>query len=1003
LEDGKDDKTRMMPGPGKGEPSSGGDVPSPNEQDDATRVLGGAQPDDATRLGGRAPRRPTTPPARPPSTDDATRVMPSGDSDDATRVMPGDDDDSTRVMGGPQANDDATRVMGGDTDTGDATHVMPGQDAGDGTTRVADDDGTRVMGLQTDDGTQVMGADDRTLADVQTMARVSASEYADQTIVNNRFVLEKLLGAGGMGSVYKAKDLRKVEAQDRNPYLALKLLNEDFKQHPLAFMSLQREARKSQVLAHPNIVQVFDFDRDGEMVYMTMELLQGKDLTEFIKENPDGIDVDEATRMMRAMAAALQHAHNNNITHADFKPGNVYLHENGTVKVLDFGIAQAVAHADVGSTNDDKTVFDPSSLGALTPAYASLEMLQGKDPLPTDDLYALGCIVYQLLSGKHPYERMPADVALEKGKLAERIDKLNRSQWRALQKAIALKREDRYEHVDDFQREFAPEVNPWARWLGIAIGIAVVVGGAGLYQGYNETADVRAREAKIEEERLAVEAARQASEAERQAGMLIDDHFSGLREAADGLQRGLADRRFSFTGNAEWKQGTNESIAELRDVYRELDINAIVAPAGDLATESMAKLVDGAEQRREAAAENVEGWIGGYERNVAKDYLQLAGELAAAEQFVDAEAAIKEAAALDPDSDGLLPARRNLETAVAANREENQRIAAEARVAAQEQARLRLASDFAATDAAIQADLMSCSRTLSRTGRGGSFSYDINGLARQVNDLRARFADLGSEVSTKVDTYIGELGNCIQVYGYADPSAAKEQMALAKRSFPSYAATLSALSILPWDACKTSFAGRGERYDCQDRFLGKSDKGPTLVVIPAGGGQPTFAIGKYEVSQGEFDAYCQATNDCSAAGGDAGLPATERTTQQVLGYIAWLSEATGFRYQLPTRAQWAYAANAQGTGLDQGRNCKLESRGITKGQVMLPVDLGSNNGWGLVHHVGNARELVRDSGALGAAGGSRVDPMDNCTTETYAPAASGGDSYTGFRVVRTRE
>jgi hypothetical protein len=72
-----------------------------------------------------------------------------------------------------------------------------------------------------------------------------------------------------------------------------------------------------------------------------------------------------------------------------------------------------------------------------------------------------------------------------------------------------------------------------------------------------------------------------------------------------------------------------------------------------------------------------------------------------------------------------------------------------------------------------------------------------------------------------------------------------------------------------------------------------------------------------------------------------------------------------------------------------------------KGQVMLPVEMGADNGWGLVHHVGNARELVKDSGGLVAAGGSRTDPMDDCTVQTVAPVDANGDSYTGFRVIRT--
>src|SRR5690606_40493955 len=95
----------------------------------------------------------------------------------------------------------------------------------------------------------------------------ASSEYG---VLKNRFVFEELLGAGGMGVVYKAKDLLKVEAQDRDTYVAIKVLSDEFKSHPEAFIAHQRESRKTQKIAHPNIVNVHDFDRDGDTVFMTM-------------------------------------------------------------------------------------------------------------------------------------------------------------------------------------------------------------------------------------------------------------------------------------------------------------------------------------------------------------------------------------------------------------------------------------------------------------------------------------------------------------------------------------------------------------------------------------------------------------------------------------------------------------------------------------------------------------------------------------------------------------
>ncbi|MCZ6830243.1 MAG: protein kinase [Gammaproteobacteria bacterium] len=931
-------------------------------------------------------------------------------NEERTRYKPVADEDvnsSSDATGTEEGNDEATQFMapGEAPEADEATRYMGAKDA-TGADANETDGATRFMGRESEPGealpTQVVPAElDSVAENGPAMVDVSAERDAGKTIINDRFVLEQLMGAGGMGSVYKAKDLRKVEARDRNPWVAVKLLNDDFKTHPGAFMSLQREARKSQALAHPNIVQVFDFDREGDTVYMTMELLEGNDLGHYIKNHPNGVEVEEALRLTREMGAALHHAHSHDITHADFKPANVFVSESGASKVLDFGIAQAVAHADVGATTDDKTAFDPGSLGALTPAYASLEMLEGKDPLPADDIYALGCIVYQLLSGRHPYDKMPADEALAKGKQPGKIEKLNRRQWRALQKALALKRVDRYQSVAEFQSDFAPWANPWRKRLGIAVGIALVLGGVGIYQAvsnyYGEealTAEVRERETEL----VAESGRRQAVQEVKDS---LDRSFSNLQAAVDRVKGLLAQHRFGFDPSSIWKQKMRDLLAELRQLYLAEDWIADLNTAEGLDESKLLVMRQQERERRSSAAGATELWIASYQKKIAQDYLKLASTLAKEGQFVDARAGIDDAARLDPDSPELLDANRELEALIAQNRRENEAIAQLARDAERERARQRLQANFKAADAAILADLKSCTKTLSRTGRGGSFSYSISGLADKAAALRSRYAALGAQANTAVATYVSELGACIQLYGYADPAAAKQQLATAKRSFPKYAQRLAGLPIHPWNTCKPSFAGKGDRYDCRDRFLGKNQKGPTLVVIPAGNGIEEFAIGKYEISVEEFDAWCTASGACQAAGGEGSLPATGRSLELVAGYIDWLSESTGFLYQLPTRQQWLYAADAGGTGLDPGRNCTLESRGIMKGQVMLPVEMGADNGWGLVHHVGNARELVKDSGGLVAAGGSRTDPMDDCTVQAVAPVDANGDSYTGFRVIRT--
>ena len=266
--------------------------------------------------------------------------------------------------------------------------------------------------------------------------------------LNGRFVLEECIGFGGMGTVYKALDLRKQEASDRNPYIAIKVLNVQFRGHPKSLIALQREARKAQSLAHANIVAVYDFDRDGAMVYLTMEYLSGKPLSQVLKAPGfTGMAYADALRIVTGMANALAYAHQRGFVHCDFKPGNVFLTDAGVVKVIDFGIARVFQKAEEAV---DVTVFDPGSLGALTPAYASPEMLEHRDPDPRDDIYALGCITYELLTGHHPFNRLSAVQARDAGMRPQRPSNLGRRRWQALRCALAFEREARTPTVARF-------------------------------------------------------------------------------------------------------------------------------------------------------------------------------------------------------------------------------------------------------------------------------------------------------------------------------------------------------------------------------------------------------------------------------------------------------------------------------------------------------------------------------------------------------------------------
>ncbi len=277
------------------------------------------------------------------------------------------------------------------------------------------------------------------------------------SLIGGRYELLSQLGSGGMGRVFKARDRLKAEAQDRNPYVALKVLSEEFKEHPDAMIALQRESRRAQTLSHPNVINVHEFFRDGPHLYMTMELLDGKPLDQLLQsDNSDGLDFDQAWSIIEGVGHALQYGHKKGIVHSDIKPGNIFLCDDGTVKVLDLGISRPIPVADV--PDSQQTVFDPGKrLGSLTPAYASFEMWHQDTPDPRDDIYALACVSYLLLTGRHPFDGQSAKKALEEDMSPMRVESISRGQWLALSGGLKLRRSDRIESVNKFLALLDPQ------------------------------------------------------------------------------------------------------------------------------------------------------------------------------------------------------------------------------------------------------------------------------------------------------------------------------------------------------------------------------------------------------------------------------------------------------------------------------------------------------------------------------------------------------------------
>jgi len=285
--------------------------------------------------------------------------------------------------------------------------------------------------------------------------------------LKNRFELLESIGSGGMGTVYKAIDKRDIEAGNSS-FIAIKIINDQYKNDPELLKALHNEARKTQSLAHPNIITVYDFDRDQDTVFMTMEFIDGTSLDNIIKANPNGMPIADALNIISKMCQALIYAHSQHLIHSDFKPSNVLISNDNQVKVFDFGIARLTSMTISRS-------FDPGVLGGLTPSYASLEMLNRETPSPRDDTYALACITYELLSGHHPFNRKSADIAQKNNLKPAKIKSLNNKQWNTLKRALSFNKKENIQDINTFlqgitlSKKRSPYIIPTIALFSIAL------------------------------------------------------------------------------------------------------------------------------------------------------------------------------------------------------------------------------------------------------------------------------------------------------------------------------------------------------------------------------------------------------------------------------------------------------------------------------------------------------------------------------------------------------
>jgi serine/threonine protein kinase len=272
-------------------------------------------------------------------------------------------------------------------------------------------------------------------------------------VLRDRYVLEEHLGRGGMGSVFRALDRYRADLPAAHQYVAIKILHGKSDNRSELLAKLRREFYCAQSLAHPNIVKVYELDRDGDVDFFTMELLDGELLSsvmERFRSRP--MHRPQALGVIREIGAGLAHAHARGVVHSDLKPNNVMITHSGEVRILDFG-ASSIAGGTASAT--------------ATPAYASCELLEGRVPDPRDDIYAFACLAYELLAGTHPFQRRSSTLARDLGVVPVRPPMLNRRQWKALTMGLSWHRGGRSVTVGAWLKSMNVEKGAMRRLPGV--------------------------------------------------------------------------------------------------------------------------------------------------------------------------------------------------------------------------------------------------------------------------------------------------------------------------------------------------------------------------------------------------------------------------------------------------------------------------------------------------------------------------------------------------------
>jgi len=832
-----------------------------------------------------------------------------------------------------------------------------------------------------------------------------ADELHAGQLLGNRYQIKGQIGAGGMGAVYHAFD------QSKQENIAVKVLLPALVKDDRARSRFMDEARISAKLSHPGIVNVFDVQQDGDYLFLTMELLEGQDLRSLMetrKLSRQPFDEGEAKQLITALCTALSYAHKHTV-HRDLKPENIWVTEEGEYKIMDFGIARVMS-------NSQRT---QTGMAMGTAYYMAPEQLKGTAKVDgRADIYALGVLLYELLTGEVPAGRFKP--------LRELRNDLSKGFAAATDKTLEPDPDERFVGAESFaeatnRSDSLSFALPW-KPIGIAAGLLVTLLGIG---GLTSSGGLSVASLKGLLPMSQEEIAQNKAEAARLQGEIRiykQRLESGRRQLASDLRDATRNNSKELNNLERWKTLTDNYLFEgnqITELEGELSmaVSLLHQESVEKAQQTLTTVRDGYQVlwRNFTSAERIQGvsklveneraaWLkikrhdqlgDSVEAKTANAAWNLGQEQTLAGDFTDAEASF-EKASVD------YRVVTQLARTVASMRAE----------AAQTYQRWIKRKNHYGLSNPASVEQAEHREGFAKTGqREGRLSDAARAWHQAQQHWRSSYEVVTAEITQidadrKAKATQERIAEQERIAAIAEAKAEKQRLA----------------EVAVTEAKRQASAAKAKAKAQKKRFL----EGHTYRIneinfrvrgVPAGSFQmgsnngdsfsqnepvhqvavQSFFIQEHEVTFDLWDA-CVLAGGCSHKPDDEGWGRGKRPvvnvsynniTQQ---FIPWVSQATGKRFRLPSEAEWEYAARAGSTteySWGNGWDCSLARHGYVTFDKRCgaqrstdPVKSYSPNAFGLFDMHGNVEELAQDcwnDSYNGAPSNGRVWTSGDCT------------------------